>query len=153
MRAVRIHGKQDMRTEQVPSPEPDAGEVRLRMGYVGICRSDLHYYTDGAAGIFVIRQPLIPGHEVSGVIDLDPTGAPGQRRRSGSGPQQPTRAKPVAVFSGHRRPVGFAIDAGLVLSIAEPGRAGRAGEPQHRSRMRRFHGLQLEGRDVVPGPQ
>lgn len=60
---------------------------------------------------------------------------------------------PVDVFSGHRQPVGFAIDAGLVLSMAEPGRAGRAGEPQHRSRMRRFHGLQLEGRDVVPGPQ
>jgi L-idonate 5-dehydrogenase len=75
MRAVRIHAKQDMRTEQVPTPEPDAGEVRLRVGYVGICGSDLHYYSDGAAGIFAIREPLIPGHEVSGVIDLDPTGA------------------------------------------------------------------------------
>ena len=75
MRAVRIHAKQDMRTEQVPSPEPAAGEVRLRVGYVGICGSDLHYYADGAAGIFAIREPLIPGHEVSGVIDLDPTGA------------------------------------------------------------------------------
>jgi L-idonate 5-dehydrogenase len=48
MRAVRIHSKQDMRIEQVPSPEPDAGEVRLRVGYVGICGSDLHYYADGA---------------------------------------------------------------------------------------------------------
>jgi L-idonate 5-dehydrogenase len=75
MRAVRIHGKQDMRTEQVPSPEPDADQVRLRVGYVGICGSDLHYYSDGAAGIFVIREPLIPGHEVSGVIDFDPAGA------------------------------------------------------------------------------
>lgn len=74
MRAVRIHAKQDMRTEQVPSPEPGAGEVRLRVGYVGICGSDLHYYADGAAGIFAIREPLIPGHEVSGVVDLDPTG-------------------------------------------------------------------------------
>jgi L-idonate 5-dehydrogenase len=75
MRAVRIHAKQDMRTEDVPSPEPDAGQVRLRVGYVGICGSDLHYYSDGAAGVFTIREPLIPGHEVSGVIDLDPTGA------------------------------------------------------------------------------
>ena len=31
MRAVRIHAKQDMRTEQVPSPEPGADEVRLRV--------------------------------------------------------------------------------------------------------------------------
>ena len=56
MRAVRIHAKQDMRTEQVPSPEPDDDEVRLRVGYVGICGSDLHYYADGAAGIFAIRD-------------------------------------------------------------------------------------------------
>src|SRR4029450_5987418 len=74
MRAVRIHAKQDMRSEDVPSPEPDAGQVRLRVGYVGICGSDLHYYADGTAGVFTIREPLIPGHEVSGVIDLDPTG-------------------------------------------------------------------------------
>jgi L-idonate 5-dehydrogenase len=75
MRAVRIHAKQDMRTEEIPSSEPDADQVRLRVGYVGICGSDLHYYADGAAGIFVIGEPLIPGHEVSGVVDLDPTGA------------------------------------------------------------------------------
>ena len=38
MRAVRIHARQDMRTEQVPSPEPAAGEVRLQVGYVGNLR-------------------------------------------------------------------------------------------------------------------
>jgi L-idonate 5-dehydrogenase len=74
MRAVRIYARQDMRTEEVPSLNPASDEVRLRVGYVGICGSDLHYYADGAAGIFTIREPLIPGHEVSGVIDLDPTG-------------------------------------------------------------------------------
>ena len=75
MQAVRIHAKHDMRTEQVPSPEPAAGEVRVRVQFAGICGSDLHYYADGAAGIFTIREPLIPGHEVSGVVDLDPSGA------------------------------------------------------------------------------
>ena len=74
MRAVRIHARQDMRAEQVPDLEPGAGEVRLQVGYVGICGSDLHYYADGAAGIFAIREPLIPGHEVSGVVDFDPAG-------------------------------------------------------------------------------
>ena len=74
MQAVRIHAKHDMRTEQVPSPEPAAGEVRVRVQFAGICGSDLHYYADGAAGIFTIREPLIPGHEVSGVVDLDPSG-------------------------------------------------------------------------------
>ena len=58
MRAVRIHAKQDMRTEEVPSLDPAADEVRLRVGYVGICGSDLHYYQDGVAGIFAIRAPF-----------------------------------------------------------------------------------------------
>ena len=74
MQAVRIHAKHDMRTELVPRPEPGSGEVRIRVHFAGICGSDLHYYADGAAGIFTIREPLIPGHEVSGVVDLDPTG-------------------------------------------------------------------------------
>lgn len=74
MRAVRIHGRQDMRTEEVPTPEPGPGEIRVRSAYVGICGSDLHYFADGSAGIFTIREPLIPGHELSGVVDLDPSG-------------------------------------------------------------------------------
>ncbi len=74
MRAVRIHAKHDMRTEQFPNPEPTAGEVRVRVQFAGICGSDLHYYADGSAGIFTIREPLIPGHEVSGVVDVDPAG-------------------------------------------------------------------------------
>lgn len=79
MQAVRIHGKQDMRTEEVPRPDPGPGQVRLKVGYVGICGSDLHYFSDGAAGIFTIREPLVPGHEVAGTVDLDPSGtlAPG----------------------------------------------------------------------------
>jgi hypothetical protein len=40
-----------------------------------------------------------------------------------------------------------------VLSIAEPGSTGGAGERQHRNLVRRFHGLQLKRRDVVRGPQ
>lgn len=51
----------------------------MRVAAVGICGSDLHYLSDGAAGIFTIREPLIPGHELSGVVDTDPSGtyAPG----------------------------------------------------------------------------
>lgn len=53
--------------------------MRIRPTHVGICGSDLHYFSDGAAGIFRIVEPLIPGHEMSGTIDLDPSGryAPG----------------------------------------------------------------------------
>jgi len=74
MRAVVITGKETLEVGEVPTPEPGPGQVRLRMAYAGICGSDLHYYFDGANGEFVVREPLIPGHEVSGTVDLDPAG-------------------------------------------------------------------------------
>lgn len=74
MRAAHIHGKQHIEISDVAEPEPREGEVRIRVDYVGICGSDLHYYYEGANGAFVVREPLIPGHELSGRIDLDPTG-------------------------------------------------------------------------------
>ncbi|MHB1490746.1 MAG: zinc-binding dehydrogenase [Cellulomonas sp.] len=81
MRALTIHGKLDARIDEVPLPEADAGQVRLRMAFAGICGSDLHYYYEGANGAFVVREPLVPGHELSGVVDHDPSGelAPGTR--------------------------------------------------------------------------
>jgi L-idonate 5-dehydrogenase len=79
MKALAIHGKEDIRWEDREVPVPGAGEVRLRVNYVGICGSDLHYYFHGANGEYTIREPLTPGHELSGVVDLDPSGrlAPG----------------------------------------------------------------------------
>src|SRR5699024_9021661 len=74
VRAIVIHGKEDLELVEVPTPEPGPGQVRLRMAYAGICGSDLHYYYDGANGAFVVREPLVPGHEVSGTVDLDPAG-------------------------------------------------------------------------------
>ncbi|KJQ52489.1 L-idonate 5-dehydrogenase [Microbacterium sp. SA39] len=79
MKALAIHGKEDIRWEDREVPVPGEGEVRLRVNYVGICGSDLHYYFHGANGEYTIREPLTPGHELSGVVDLDPSGrlAPG----------------------------------------------------------------------------
>lgn len=79
MRAFVINGKQDGQVGEVPTPEPGPGQVRLRISYVGICGSDLHYWFNGANGAFKVTEPLIPGHEVSGTVDLDPSGrlAPG----------------------------------------------------------------------------
>ena len=40
----------------------------LKLGAGGICGSDLHYYFEGRNGNFVVREPLIPGHEASAVV-------------------------------------------------------------------------------------
>src|SRR5690625_7620688 len=79
MKALAIHAAEDIRLEDRPEVEPGPEQVRLRVKYVGICGSDLHYYFHGANGEYVVRQPLVPGHELSAVVDLDPSGefAPG----------------------------------------------------------------------------
>jgi L-idonate 5-dehydrogenase len=68
MLACRIHAKDDLRIEPTEDPQIGPGQVLIRLGAGGICGSDLHYYFEGRNGSFVIREPLIPGHEASGVV-------------------------------------------------------------------------------------
>src|SRR5690625_1256869 len=74
MRAVVIEKAQHLSISEIPDPTPGADEVLIRVAYVGICGSDLHYYFEGRNGEFRLREPLIPGHEVSGEIAHDPSG-------------------------------------------------------------------------------
>ncbi|KTS12626.1 alcohol dehydrogenase [Microbacterium testaceum] len=75
MKSLLIEKALTAEVRDVDVPEPGEGQVRLRVEYVGICGSDLHYYYEGANGAFVVREPLVPGHELSGRVDLDPSGA------------------------------------------------------------------------------
>jgi L-idonate 5-dehydrogenase len=68
MLTCRIHAKEDLRIEPADDPQIGPGQVLIRLGAGGICGSDLHYYFEGRNGSFVIREPLIPGHEASGVV-------------------------------------------------------------------------------------
>ena len=68
MLACRIHAKEDLRIEPLDMPDVGPGQVLLRLGAGGICGSDLHYYFEGKNGSFVVREPLIPGHEASAVV-------------------------------------------------------------------------------------
>lgn len=74
MRAAFIDAKQELAIREVETPETPDGHVRIRVEYVGMCGSDLHYYFEGANGEYAVREPLIPGHEMSGVVDDDPSG-------------------------------------------------------------------------------
>jgi len=71
-RLFEIHGKKDGRIVNRAIPEPAADEIRVKVSHVGICGSDLHYFFEGANGSFAIKEPLVPGHEISGEIDQDP---------------------------------------------------------------------------------
>jgi D-xylulose reductase len=62
MRALMLH-------EEVEAPgSPGPGEVRIAMHTVGICASDVHYWTDGKIGPFVVEAPMILGHEGAGTV-------------------------------------------------------------------------------------
>jgi L-idonate 5-dehydrogenase len=74
MRSVYIDGKLSLAVRDAPVPHPGDGQVRIRVEAVGICGSDLHYSFEGANGEYVVREPLVPGHELSGRVDLDPSG-------------------------------------------------------------------------------
>jgi len=67
--ACTLHGALDLRVQPRAPRALGPHDVRLRLGAGGICGSDLHYWQHGRAGAFVIREPLVPGHEASGVVD------------------------------------------------------------------------------------
>ncbi|MHC5055801.1 MAG: zinc-dependent alcohol dehydrogenase family protein [Planctomycetota bacterium] len=52
--------------EDVPLPKPGPGEVRLRVRACGVCRTDLHTVEGEIA---LPRLPLVPGHQVVGIVD------------------------------------------------------------------------------------
>lgn len=44
------------------------GMVRIRLHTVGVCGSDVHYYTHGRIGPFVVKEPMVLGHEAAGTV-------------------------------------------------------------------------------------
>jgi L-idonate 5-dehydrogenase len=63
-----VHAAGDARVEEMPAPDPSADEALITVAYGGICGSDLHYWTDGAAGASILREPLLLGHEIVGTV-------------------------------------------------------------------------------------
>ena len=57
-----------MRIEECPMPVPAEDEVLIKVAYVGICGSDLHYYEQGAIGDFKVSFPFVLGHEAAGTV-------------------------------------------------------------------------------------
>ena len=68
MRVSILRGVGDVAVEERPVPEPGPGEVLVRIGSVGVCGSDVHYYEQGRIGPYVVDQPLVLGHEAGGVV-------------------------------------------------------------------------------------
>merc|ERR1712062_311878 len=63
-----LYKTDDIRLEQQDIVEPAPDQVLLKMDSVGICGSDVHYWTHGAIGDFIVKAPMVLGHEAAGVV-------------------------------------------------------------------------------------
>lgn len=68
MRASVLTGIEELVVREVPTPSVAPDEVLVEVAAVGVCGSDTHYFRHGRIGDFVVRGPLILGHELSGRI-------------------------------------------------------------------------------------
>jgi L-iditol 2-dehydrogenase len=69
--AAVLYAPHDVRIEERPVPHPGPKEMLIEVKAVGVCGSDVHYYEHGRIGSYVVRQPLILGHESSGrIVDV-----------------------------------------------------------------------------------
>jgi L-iditol 2-dehydrogenase/L-idonate 5-dehydrogenase len=66
--AVVAHAAGDLRIENIPLIPPAPDQAVVEIAYGGICGSDLHYWLHGAAGESVLKEPLVLGHEIVGVV-------------------------------------------------------------------------------------
>ena len=66
--ALVIHGAKDLRLEEYATETLSSRQVKVQVKAGGICGSDMHYFQHGGFGTVRVRQPMVLGHEVSGVI-------------------------------------------------------------------------------------
>lgn len=119
---VRLHGVADLRTTREPAPRTGAGMSLMWVTAVGICGSDLHWFTHGGIGDARLHRPVVPGHEFAGVV----TGGPLHGRRVAVDPAIPCgrcarcldghhNLCPTVRFAGHGE-----LDGGLREWLAWP---------------------------------
>jgi L-iditol 2-dehydrogenase len=58
----------EVAVESASVPQPGPHQVLIEIATVGICGSDVHYFDHGRIADFVVREPLVLGHEASGTI-------------------------------------------------------------------------------------
>lgn len=69
VQALVLEKKGELSLRDIDLPlEVGADDVKIAIHTVGVCGSDVHYYTHGAIGSFVVREPMVLGHEAAGIV-------------------------------------------------------------------------------------
>ncbi len=69
MKVARLHSAGDVRLHDEPTPTPGPGETLVRVTAVGLCGSDLHWFSEAGIGDARVSRPLVLGHEFAGVTE------------------------------------------------------------------------------------
>ena len=69
MKVARLHTVNDVRLHDEPAPIAGAGETLVKVTAVGLCGSDLHWFSEAGIGDARLARPLILGHEFAGVTE------------------------------------------------------------------------------------
>jgi L-iditol 2-dehydrogenase len=112
---ARLHGVKDIRVADEPAPVAEPGHTLVRVTAVGLCGSDLHWFTEAGIGDALLDRPLVLGHEFAGVI----SGGPRDGERVAVDPAMPCEHCPTCrtgwrnlcpnvAFAGHGE-----VDGGL----------------------------------------
>ncbi len=88
MKVARLHGAGDIRVADEDRPSLAAGESLVRVTAVGLCGSDLHWFSEGGIGDAELSRGLVLGHEFAGIIE----GGPDDGRRVAVDPARPCGA-------------------------------------------------------------
>jgi D-xylulose reductase len=69
MRALVLERQHELSLRDIDLPlEVGPDDVKVKVHTVGICGSDVHYYTHGKIGPFVVNAPMVLGHEAAGTV-------------------------------------------------------------------------------------
>lgn len=122
MNALRFPGRNQWEVVDLPRPEPDRGEVLVRVRAAGICHTDVEILR----GNYPTRYPVVPGHEFAGVVEsagpgLAVSGWTGQRVVVD--PNRPCRDCPACragLFNKcfHLKTYGSSLDGGFQEFVA-----------------------------------
>ena len=77
MKVCVLTGKQKLEWAKREIPQPGRGELLIKLSYVGVCGSDLHFYQEGRLANWTLDGPLALGHEPGGVVSAVGEGVEG----------------------------------------------------------------------------
>jgi len=77
MKVCVMTGAKQLEWVEYDIPQPKAGELQVKLEYVGVCGSDLHFYDEGRLANWVPDGPLVLGHEPGGIVSAIGEGVEG----------------------------------------------------------------------------